>query len=248
MAPVSFSFVPWTSCSSIQCEEACQTNKYAHSCRDELSYTNSKRAGDRSALIERRLLDCRIVLAANLFCGAGRDSALRSPGQRPVESKLHKDRSKSDGNAKASSTQQNGTRIGTNQMSVETPGNHASSQTATLPPSEAPSSSSKAAANGADVASKTPTRSPKASSQAEALPPAKTTSSNGSFGSQAKTGNKPLEAVADVPDERSDRSFVMPSSAAAQAATGASVANAESAAMADRQTIGGKSPCLNSIC
>lgn len=121
----------------------------------------------------------------------------------------------------------------------------ASSQTAALPPSEAPSSSSKAAANGATVAAKTPTRSPKASSQAEALPPAKSTSSNGSFGSQAKTSNKPPEAVADVPDERSDRSFVMPSSAAAQVATGVSVANAESAAAADRQIVGGKCPCLN---
>ena len=58
----------------------------------------------------------------------------------------------------------------------------------------------------------------------------------------------------EVPDKSSDKSIVMPSSAAAQAASGASIATADSAAplKADRQAAGGEDilllPCLLMTC
>lgn len=177
-----------------------------------------------------------------------RRSAPSTPAQKTAETKPHRRQSSSNSSAKAN-TQQQGNTLGTNQMSLQTPaaGPAPSSQTATLPPSEAPGSASKAPSATAPLTSKAPVSSATASSQTEVGSPSRAPSINGkasnaSSSSNLKTANKPREAEANVPDKRSDRSIVMPSSAAAQAATGSSVATSESAVRADRQAIGGAEP------
>ena len=69
-----------------------------------------------------------------------------------------------------------------------------------------------------------------APSQATSRPQTKAGNSNGTSSRSPAASSKPAEAMAAIPDKGSDRSIVMPSTAAAQAASGASVINAGSAA------------------
>ena len=184
-----------------------------------------------------------------------RRSASSTPAQKTAETKPQSRQSSGNSSAKAT-PQQQGNTFGTNQMSLQAPaaGPSPSSQTATLPPSEAPSSASKAPSPMASLTSKAAVSCATASSQTEVGSASRAPSTNGkpsnaSSRSNLKTANKPCEAEADVPDKRSDKSVVMPSSAAAQAATGTSVATSESAVRADRQAIGGRPFCKhNSSC
>lgn len=78
-------------------------------------------------------------------------------------------------------------------------------------------------------------------------PRTQATGNNHGGSSKGPSGaSKPTEAVTPAPDRRGDRSIVMPSTAAAQAASGVSVAHAGSAAAAraDRQAAGGESTSL----
>ncbi|KAL3153931.1 hypothetical protein ABBQ32_013493 [Trebouxia sp. C0010 RCD-2024] len=82
-------------------------------------------------------------------------------------------------------------------------------------------------------------------SQSTSRPQSKATAkNNGASSKSPAASSKPAEAVAAIPDKGSDRSIVMPSTAAAQAASGASVGNAGSAAAtrADRLASAGTQP------
>lgn len=151
-------------------------------------------------------------------------------GQKPAEARLPPTTT-GKGNTKVKHAKQNGADH-KNGPSKQAP--TPASQTEAVPPSQTVSSI------GADGAS----------SQTEALPPSKVSSSSGKNGktnnsstsSRAKPASQPVEGVAVVPDKRSNQSIVMPSSAAAQVASGTSVASAESAVRADRKAADGAEP------
>lgn len=76
-----------------------------------------------------------------------------------------------------------------------------------------------------------------------------TGNNNGASSKSPAASSKPAEAVAAIPDKGSDRSIVMPSTAAAQADSGVPVVNAESAAAvrADRLVSGMSSSLLSPV-